>query len=103
MHLKRYHTADEETPPPSDSVADEQPPVTVCSSDEEPHPTDPDPSDAGSFPDGDFSDNSPPLPPQMTPLQTLIKQLQVSCIFYHKLQCHVMFNGSVYSQPLECC
>lgn len=103
MHLKRYHTADEETPP-SGSVADEQPPMTVCSGDEEPHPTDPDPSDAGSFPDGDFSDDSvPPLPPPMPPLQTLIKQLQVSCIFYHKLQCHVMFNGSVYSQPLECC
>ena len=41
MHLKRYHTADEETPP-SGSVADEQPPMTVCSGDEEPHPTDPD-------------------------------------------------------------
>ena len=68
MHLKRYHTADEETPPPG-SVADEQPPMTVCSGDEEPHPTDLDPSDAGSFPDDDFSDDSvPPLPPPMPPL-----------------------------------
>ena len=53
MHLKRYHSAEEN--PPSDSGPDEQPPMTVSSSaDEEPHPTDPDPSNAGSFPDNDF-------------------------------------------------
>ena len=87
MHLKRYHNAAEETPP-SDSGADEQPPMTVCSADEEPHPTDP--SDGGSFPDDDFSDDSvPPLPPPMPPLQTLIKQLQVSSIIFSTT------NGSV--------
>ena len=89
MHLKRYHTADEETPP-SGSVADEQPPMTVCSGDEEPHPTDPDPSDAGSFPDDDFSDDSvPPLPPPMPPppdtdkttsgMLHFLPQIAVSC------------------------
>ena len=89
MHLKRYHNAEEN--PPSDSGADEQPPITVSSSaDEEPHPTDPDPSNAGSFPDDDFSDDSvPPLPPPMPPFQTLIKQLQVSSIIF------CTTNGSV--------
>ena len=82
MHLKRYHNAAEENPP-SDSGADKQPPVTVCSADEEPHPTDSDPSDAGSFPDDNFSDDSvPPLPPPMPSLQTLIKQLRVSSMIF---------------------
>ena len=89
--------------PLPDSGADEQHPMTVCSADEEPHPTDP--SDGGSFPDDEFSDDRVrPSPSPMTPLQSLI-QLQVKFhnTFYHKWKCHAMaFSGNIYSQSLKC-
>ena len=96
MHLKRYHNTAEENPP-SDSGTDKQPPLTICSADEEPHQTDPDPSDAGSFPDDSFPDECSTLASAnaLTPDTDKTTSGKFHNIYY--CQCHVMaFSGNIY-------